>query len=112
MQDHKMISRSGVAAGLICAVIPLAVTGLLLFRFVKKTGSTDEVLIWTIVTLFLLFPASLAFQREVDKYYRQRQSGDDALPTPRLKLLYGAALGVAIFLLGHMSALLWLYFAM
>ena len=112
MQAHKLISKSGVAAGLACAAIPLAVTGLLLFRHAAKTGSADELLIWTFATFFAFFPAQLIFAVKVNRYDKQRLAGDDAPPTQALKLLYGAALGMMASGAGLMLALLWVYFTM
>lgn len=111
MEKHSFISKSGLAAGIVCIVLPLAVTGLLLFRSLTNKNSIDELIIWVVVTVFTVIPVQLAMNRELGRYMRRHMAGDEAPPTHALKLLYGAAHGLFISLAGLMLALLWVYFA-
>jgi high-affinity Fe2+/Pb2+ permease len=111
-QNHHLVSKQGVIAGVICAVIPLTVTGILLFRYLTQKGSFDDFLMTAMVIVIVFAIMQMLMNFESNKLYKQLMAEDFTPPSNKFKLLYGAAQGMMVSLIGMLLTLSSTYFIM
>ena len=109
MLDRKFISASGVAAGLVCAVIPLAITGLLLFRYLTGTGGLGALLYFCLAFGAIFIPVQLTVNAGSKKYCARLAADKNAQPARNYKIINGVFYGMMAALMGMAVVLAWTY---
>jgi len=111
-QDHNLVSKQGIIAGVLCAVIPLTVTGILLFRYMTQRGSFDDFLLTSMGFVFVFAVTQFMMNHESNKLYKQLMAEDFTPPSNKFKLFYGAARGMMVSAAGMFLELASTYFVM
>jgi len=108
---RDFISAEGIAAGLVSAFVPLATIGYLVAQYIADEDHAYTIGYTIAGVIFVYSISSIFMMLAVKKLEKQLSSGNFAPPNRKLKILYGAGLGMMFCLVVIFALLLLSFFS-